>query len=231
MSKHHDDTRSRARREIDLGKEVYETFLDSFAELLSLRVTAREAGQQLRDALDDALNGEGMTPRLPKASELRDLAFDLAQLQVQNLRELTRIGRNHTRFLADKLAARREVAEDHATSASRRQILVRPRLDRDGRRLVDTLHLVNATSARGTVVLPRVLTFRSADGRHSFFVQASFSPDHPTLAPGAEVHVQMALDADQFRGGGTFLAEATIALGTERTIDLFVQVDLPAAFA
>lgn len=231
----HDDkagTKSRARAELDFGKDLYETFLDSLAELLALRVTAREAGTQLREMLDEQVASPGSPSiRLPRGSELRDLAFDLAQLQVQNLRAITRIGRNHTEFLARKLGERKDAEAARRQRASRREVLVRPVLDPDGKKFSGRFEVVNATSARGALRFPGVLTFRRSDGGHTCVAEPTFTPHERALACGAETEVQLAIDRDVFPAEGIYLAQAPVSLGAEHTLELFIQVHVQAAHA
>lgn len=223
------EPKSRARRELDFGKELYETFLDSLAELLALRVTAREAGTQLRDMVDEQMASPGTSSmRLPRGSELRDLAFDLAQLQVQNLRALTRIGRNHTDFLARKLAERKEADAERRERASRREVLVRPKLDAKGKEFQGSFDVVNATAKRGALRYPGVLTFRRSDGGQTCVVEPKFTPPQHALACDAETRVTIAIDRSVFPAEGTYLAQAPVALGAEHTLELFIQVDVKA---
>lgn len=220
---------SRARKELDFGAQIYETFLDSLAEVLALRVTAREAGRQIRESLEEQpASGGGWMPRFPRGSELRDLAFDLAQLQVQNLRELTKIGRNHTEFLRSKLHEREAASEQRADRSSRREVLLCPELDQARKAFCCTFEVVNATSSRGMIRFPKVLTFRSSDGSRTCFAEPRFEPDHPVLATDAGQKVSMAIDRGCFPDPGTYLVEAPVSLGAERTLELFIQVVVPS---
>lgn len=226
------EPKSRARKELDFGKELYETFLDSLAAVLALRVTTREAGAQLSEALDEQMTSPGTRPlRLPSGSELRDLAFDLAQLQVQNLRAITRIGNNHTDFLAQKLRERRKCETERAERASRREVLVRPELDASSKRYCGTFEVVNATSARGALRFPGVLTLRRSDGGQTCIAEPAFSTRQQSLACGAETKVTLAIAHDVFPADGTYLAQASISLGADHTLELFIQVDVTGARA
>jgi len=226
------EPKSRARKELDFGKEIYETFLDSLAEVLSLRVAAREAGRQIREAIEEQASPEGMRGyRLPRGSELRDLAFDLAQLQVQNLKAITALGRNHTDFIVRKLRERASADAGRSERARRREILVRPSLDPACKEFRGAFDVVNATSARGTLSFPGVLTFRRTDGAQTCVAEPKFTVPSPTLAAGAETTVKIAITLDSFSAGGRYLAQAPISLGAEHTLELFLQVDVERAGA
>src|SRR5258705_8762958 len=111
MATDEDKEKSGAKREIAFGNEVYETFLDSLAEVLAFRVTAKEAGRQVLDVLEEQSKAGATPMALPSGTELRNLAFDFAQLHVQSLRELTKIGRQDTDFLRRRLDARKTLKE------------------------------------------------------------------------------------------------------------------------
>ena len=224
--------KSRAKREIAFGSEVYETFLDSLAEVLALRVTAKEAGRQVLEVLEEQYTKAGATPlRLPNGTELRNLAFDLAQLHVQSIRELTKIGRHHTEFLRRRLDARKTVKEKAAEDADRREVLVTLEFDSQKAGCAGTFHIVNATSARETVAFPQVLTFRSSDGKETFFASPTFHPSRPVLGAGEDVKVAVIIGKDSLPGPGTYLAQAPVRLGAAMAIELFFQVKLPSGSA
>jgi hypothetical protein len=224
MATDDDREKSGAKREIAFGNEIYETFLDSLAEMLALRVTAKEAGRQMLDVLQEQ-SRPGATPLpIPNGTELRNLAFDLARLHAQSIRELTKIGRHHTDFLRRRLDARRKVKEKASEAASHREVLVVLVEHKD--RCEGTFHVANATSSTETVAFPQVLTLRRSDGQEAFFVSPTFDPARPELRAGHDVEVTVTVDKDALPGPGTYLAQAPVRLGAAMALELFFQVKL-----
>jgi hypothetical protein len=221
--------KSRANREVQFGSDIYETILDSLAEVLALRVTAKEAGRQVLEVLEEQYARPGATPLgLPSGTELRNLAFDLAQLHVQSIRDLTKIGRHHTDFLRHRLDARKTAKEKASEDASRREVLVTLQFDQQQGGCVGTFHVVNATSSRETVAFPQVVTFRSSDGKETFFASPTFAPARPTLGAGEDVEIAVTIRKDALPGPGTYLAQGPVRLGAAMALELFFQVKLPS---
>ncbi|MEW6268245.1 MAG: hypothetical protein AB1689_02975 [Thermodesulfobacteriota bacterium] len=219
----------RARREVRLASELYDVALEGLAELLSLRQASNELGRQLWRDWDDRRDAGARRarPRGPFASsDVRDLAFDLAELNVKTFKEMTRIGRSYGDLLCKRIdAARRRSGDRHAADGGRQTLLsLRPR----GDQYVGTFTVTNATGRTAEVVLPHALVFRKSSERDAWYVGVEQGRSRPRLAPDESRAIEIGISRASVQGReGRFLAETSVALTSGPSLQLCVELEVP----
>lgn len=216
---------SQARREVGLASELYDAALEGIAELLSLRQASNVAARELRSAWDDRVGSGRVADALrpPPLADVRDLAFDLAELNVKTFKDVTRLSRNYTDFVWRRLKDVERRGSGRTKRAAQRQALLR--LVRSGDAFAAQFDVTNATERAADLVLPEVLAFRKADGGDALFAKPSFSGVE-RLAPGASCRLSIHVPAASVAGrSGRYLAESTVALSSGAALQLFLELE------
>jgi hypothetical protein len=219
MSESSSKSESRARRELSLAEELYDVALEGIAELLALRQTSNEIGRRLREQWADRDE-----PRWRSRSALGDLAFDLAELQVKTLRDMTQIGKSYADFFWKRLNAARGERETR-TEGGLRPSLLHLRREREG--YAGTFRVTNATGRTARVGLPPVLVFRRSDEREHCFVKPHYDLGKAELAHDESTSVTINVRRESVEDKeGTFLCETSVTLGEGRTLPLYLELEV-----
>jgi hypothetical protein len=198
----------------DKTQDTATAALGLLVELLAARDQANAVREELTPWLRKVVDPLGVWSDLASgvtAAEVRNLAFDVARIQIQALTELTRQGEGFSRQIVQRLKDAKRPAPASAASGA-------------GERLIVCNLTQNAVGEphRGQLIapgritrLPQALVLRPLEGGAEFPVVASFTPSEDV--PTGE-RVAVAVDPDPWIRSGTHYQARLPLAGTDAVV-------------
>jgi hypothetical protein len=223
-------SKTRSKRELAMSDELYDLLLEGVADLLSVRHASSEVGRELRERweeLCDSLPGStgGAVMRSLRSADVRDLAFDLAEVNVNAFKDLSQVGRKYSEEFWKRVKdARLDRGKAAGGGVAPAVLQLKKKADD---KYAATFKITNALGRHAALVLPSVLVLQKSDGSDRCFASPEFAPSKSRLDPDQTLELEIRVDAKFLHGKqGTFLAETSVTLGSGDPLALYIELEV-----